>query len=83
MAERISVRICYFAVFREQRGLSQETVETTAESAGDLYSELCMKYGFTLPASRVRVAINKEFQAMETALADGVEIAFVPPVAGG
>src|SRR4051794_10357985 len=34
------IKVQYFAVFREQRGLGEEIVETGACTVGDLYSEL-------------------------------------------
>jgi molybdopterin converting factor subunit 1 len=77
------VCIRYFAVFREQSGLSEETVETTAASAAALYDELRARHGFTMASEMVRAAINQEFRPMDAALADGDEVVFVPPVAGG
>ena len=79
----IRVHISYFAVFREQRGLSQETLATTAATAGEFFDEVSTRYAFTIPPAVVRVAINKEFRTMDAPLAAGDEIVFVPPVAGG
>jgi molybdopterin converting factor subunit 1 len=77
------LQVTYFAILREQRGASGETLETGAATALDLYHELRQKYSFTLPAERVRVAINGEFAAWDTALRDNQRVAFIPPVAGG
>ena len=73
----------YFAILREQRGLSQEPLATAAATPQALYEELCARHGFTLPADRVRAAINGEFAAATATLRDGDEIVFIPPVAGG
>lgn len=78
-----SVRLSYFALLREQRGLSQETVVTSAATPGELYRELAQRHGFSLPVDRVRVAIDGEFTAWDTPLRDGAELVFIPPVAGG
>lgn len=78
-----TVRVSYFAILREQRGLANEQVSTTASSAAVLYEELRARHGFTLPGSRVRVAINDEFQAWDSPVRDGDSLSFLPPVAGG
>ena len=79
----LPVRLEYFALLREQRGLSAETVETSAETARDLYRELATTYGFTLEVGRVKVAINNEFASWDRPLAANDTIVFIPPVAGG
>lgn len=79
----ISVRIQYFAILREQRGLAEEAVTTDAATAQELYEELRARHGFTLPASRIRAAVNDEFVAPGTPLKPGDRVVFIPPVAGG
>ncbi|MCF3651727.1 MoaD/ThiS family protein [Synoicihabitans lomoniglobus] len=76
-------QIRYFAILREQRGLAHETRPSAAPDAQALYQELQDEYGFTLPVDRLRAAINGEFAAWPAPLADGDEIVFIPPVAGG
>jgi molybdopterin synthase sulfur carrier subunit len=78
-----TVRLQYFAILREQRGLTHETLATAAATAGELYGELCARHGFNLTADRLRVAVNGEFAPWDTPLADGAELVFIPPVAGG
>jgi molybdopterin converting factor small subunit len=73
----------YYAVFREQRGLSQETVETAAPTAAALYEELRARHGFTLDGAMVRAAVNRAFRPLDTPLANADEVVFIPPVAGG
>lgn len=77
------VTLHYFALLREQRGQSSESLTTNAATAGELYHELAQRHGFTLPLVNVRVAINGEFAAWDTALRAGDELVFIPPVAGG
>ena len=79
----ISVRIQYFAILREQRGLSDETLETPASTPAELYEELRARHPFTLPANRVRAAVNDAFVDSSAPLRDGDRIVFIPPVAGG
>jgi molybdopterin converting factor subunit 1 len=77
------VLVRYFAALREQRGLGEEQVETAAATAADLYAQLARAHRLTLPAARMRVAINDEFGSWSTELRDGDQLAFIPPVAGG
>lgn len=79
----IKVTIRYFAMLREQRGLSEEVYSTEAGSAAELYAELQSKFGLTLPQENLRVSINARFVHWTTALLEGDCLVFIPPVAGG
>jgi diaminopimelate decarboxylase len=57
------VHLQYFAILREQRGLSEETLATSATTPAALYDELRARHGFTLPGDRVRAAVNDAFVA--------------------
>lgn len=78
---RLSVQ--YYAILREQAGLSVETLDTTASTAAELYEELAVRHAFTLPRSVMQVAVNGEFAAWTAALRDADRVVFIPPVAGG
>lgn len=73
----------YFALLREQRGLSEEQLETTASTYTQLYQELQQQYPLTLPVAMLKVAINNRFETLETLIKEGDEVVFIPPVAGG
>jgi len=77
------VEVIYYAVLREQRGLSQESVLTAAGTPIELYRELRERHGFTLSEDLVKVAIDGAFQSMEQALPERCTLVFIPPVAGG
>lgn len=79
----IHLVVQYFAILREQRGLSEERLVTATATPGALYEELRARHGFTLPADRVRAAVNDEFVAADATLRDGDRLVFIPPVAGG
>lgn len=83
MSSAKTFHIQYFAILREQRGLAQETLTSSAPDAATLYEELRARHGFTLPANRLRVAINGEFAPWPAPLAGGEQLVFIPPVAGG
>lgn len=79
----ITLHVQYFAILREQRGLTEEKLTTAATTPTALYNELRARHKFTLPAERVRAAVNDEFVAADAALRDGDRLVFIPPVAGG
>ena len=83
MSPTKTIHIQYFALLREERGLSQESVSTQAETAEDLFEELKSKYHFRLSTNLLRVSINAEFKNWQTILKDQDKIVFIPPVAGG
>jgi molybdopterin-guanine dinucleotide biosynthesis protein A len=80
-ARRIEVQ--YFALLREQAGRARESLETAARTPAELYAELQARYGFSLPADMLRVAVNDEFGEWTQPLVAGDRIVFIPPVAGG
>jgi molybdopterin converting factor subunit 1 len=77
------IDVTYFAILREQRGLSREQLETSADTPAELYTELRRTHSFTLDGALVKAAVNGAFVPMEQPLSDGDAIVFVPPVAGG
>ena len=79
----ITLQIQYFAILREQRGLREEKLNTSAATADALYEELRARHGFTLPGNRIRAAVNDAFVEAQTPLRDGDRVVFIPPVAGG
>ncbi len=79
----ITVRIQYFAILREQRGLGEEMLATSAATPAALYDELRARHAFTLPGDRIRAAVNDTFVASTASLREGDRVVFIPPVAGG
>lgn len=77
------VSILYYAILREQRGQSEEAVDTDADTAAELYREMASRHGFTLDLERLRVVVNESFAPWDSALSDGDTVVFIPPVAGG
>jgi molybdopterin converting factor small subunit len=77
------IRVDYYAIFREQRGLASEARQTLAGTLRDLYSELQQEFGFRLPIDRVKVAVADEFVSWDKQLSTGDVVVFIPPVAGG
>lgn len=78
-----TVEIKHYAVFREKRGVSSETISTEASDLSELYAELASEFGFSLPTHLVRASVNNAFVDMAESFKSGDEIVFIPPVAGG
>ena len=79
----LKLRIQYYALFREQAGRSEESIETQAATPAALYAELQAKYPFRLAPEQLKVAINADFGDWSAPLEDGDTVVFIPPVAGG
>jgi len=78
-----SVKVRYFALLKEERGLAEETITTGAPTLLDLYIELQQRHNFALPAEQLRVAVDDAFVDFASPLREGDVVVFVPPVAGG
>jgi molybdopterin synthase sulfur carrier subunit len=85
----LEVRILYFAGLREALQTSGETVQLPEQvaTAGALRAWLIARggaYGEALGAGKaVRMSVEQAMASDRTPLADGVEVAFFPPVTGG
>jgi molybdopterin synthase catalytic subunit len=76
---RVSVR--FFAALRERVGAGERELELPAGAhAGDVWTAL-PELGDEPPG--VLYAVNKEYVAADAELADGDEVALIPPVSGG
>ncbi len=78
----MSVTVLYFASLRDAAGCDREQLPLPA-SLRELYAQLSARHGFSLPAEKLRVAVDGAFTSWDSPLGDGCEIAFIPPVSGG
>ena len=78
-----TVHLQYFALFREWAGRAAEARQTRAGTLGELYAELREAYGFPLGPEQVRAAVGEEYRDLEAPVEDGMQVVFLPPVAGG
>lgn len=79
--KRITVR--YFAMFREQAGVGEETLELDAATALDVFEATRARHGSPEPSGHCKVAINDNMADWGSAVADGDTVLLFPPVAGG
>jgi molybdopterin converting factor subunit 1 len=78
-----SVTVTFFAAFRDQAGKDQETLQTNAATVGELFEEVAARLSGLESYSRMKFAVNDEMVRADHAVADGDEVLFFPPVAGG
>jgi molybdopterin synthase sulfur carrier subunit len=83
------ITLLYLARLRETFGLSSEQANLPAEVADvrSLTEWLRQRGGAwqeeLVQGSPVRVAVNQDMATQDTAVRDGDEVAFFPPVTGG
>lgn len=81
----MKVSVLYFAVFRERLGRDEEALELPPGArVGDAIEALAARHAAVgALRGKFRVAVNQDFSGDERELADGDELALIPPVAGG
>lgn len=85
MPPEVAIRIRLFAIQRELAGSREVPIRLPdGATVGDAWSELVVRYPILAPGrSSVRFARNGEYTDASTTLADGDELAIIPPVSGG
>lgn len=75
------INVQYFARLREDLGRDGDQVAVTEgiDTVADLWRHLHRE----APPPRLMVAVNQSHARLDTAIADGDEVAFFPPVTGG
>lgn len=85
----MKLTVKYFALLREAIGTDTEAIEVpeTVRTVADLQAWLIETDAVRAKAfagvKRIRAAVNASMAPAGTALADGDEVAFFPPVTGG
>jgi molybdopterin converting factor subunit 1 len=79
------VRVRLFASLREAAGCSEVKLELPGSATAE---EAWRRLAGDFPALASRraslaVSVNRRYAAFDTALQDGDEVAFIPPVSGG
>lgn len=83
------IKVHYFASIRESLGTAHEQVPagagtaTVAELMDTLVSLHGARWQKALREGRVLMAVNQAVARTDTAVRDGDEVAFFPPVTGG
>ncbi|HET6900188.1 MAG TPA: molybdopterin converting factor subunit 1 [Vicinamibacteria bacterium] len=79
------VRVRLFASLREAVGTSEVELDLAdGSTAEDAWQSLARQYAGLAPRrARLTAAINRRYAPFDTALREGDELVFVPPVSGG
>ena len=84
MAVAIGINVRFFARLRELAGVETETQKLPAGArVSDVYDALRAAHPALPARETVRAAVNQEFADWDARVADGDEVAFIPPVSGG
>ena len=78
-----TITVRYFAMFREQAGIAEETLSLDAETAADVFEHTQSRHGSSEPAGHCKVAINDEMADWASPVEDGDTVLLFPPGAGG
>jgi molybdopterin converting factor subunit 1 len=81
----MQVTVRFFAGHRDIVGAAEQVFDLTAGATVEtLWVILVERYPRLAGYSgRLLYAVNQEFSTLHTALAEGDEVAFIPPVSGG
>jgi MoaD family protein len=77
------MKVRLFAALREIAGATH--VDATGHTVGEIVEDLSLRYGerFAQIAAVGSFVVNGERAARETPIAEGDEVALLPPVSGG
>jgi len=78
-----TITVRYFALFREQAGVDEETLTLEASTAADVFEFTKPRHGSAEPSGHCKVAINDVMADWSTPVEDGDTVLLFPPVAGG
>ena len=79
----MNVAVEYFAQLKEEAGVGSERITVDRLTHRDLYLELKRRHGFSVCASSIKVAVNDQYEEMDSDVIDGATVVFIPPVSGG
>jgi molybdopterin converting factor subunit 1 len=80
----MTVKIRFFASLRERLGRAELVRDVAGgATAGDVLATLHEEFPALAGSGRVAIAVNSEYVDAGHVLADGDEVALIPPVSGG
>ena len=85
LAGEVRVKVLFFGVLKDVAGRAEEQFDLeNAATLGRVFDHYCGRFpSMREMAGSILLARNREFAGPNTLLADGDEVAFLPPVSGG
>jgi len=79
-----TVRVLAFAGARDIVGAEIDLALDRLATASDVLDALCARFPALVPHKpHIRIAVNGSYVELDAPVADGDEVALIPPVAGG
>ena len=78
-----TITVRYFAMFRENAGIGEETLTLDVTTAADVFAYTRHRHGSAEPSGHCKVAINDAMADWSTPVHDGDVVLLFPPVTGG
>lgn len=78
-----TITVRYFAMFREQAGLDEESLTLDVTTAAEVFTATQARHGSSEPTGHCKVAINDVMADWDSPVNDGDTVLLFPPVAGG
>lgn len=80
----MQIRVCYFAVLRELAGQTEETLDVPeGTTVAALFDQRFPPEERPRLRAPMMFAVNQSYERGDHVLAEGDEVAFIPPVSGG
>lgn len=82
---RVKIKVLFFGVVKDITGVSEDSIEVPAGATlGDVFSFYAARFeALAAMSGSVLMAANHDFSPRTRLLAEGDEVAFLPPVSGG
>ena len=78
-----TITVRYFAMFRENAGVAEQTLTIEAAIAADVFEATRQHHRSSEPLGHCKVAINDQLSDWDASISDGDVVLLFPPVAGG
>ncbi|MEM6855337.1 MAG: molybdopterin converting factor subunit 1 [Planctomycetota bacterium] len=83
--KKMKIKVLYFASLADRLGVREDEIELPLKSCvGDALEQLAQRHAeFSTVRDTLAFAVNLTYVDGEAVLADGDELALIPPVSGG
>lgn len=79
----LTFHVHYFGLLADRRGLGEESIQSTARTAAELYAEINARYPMDMQTADFRAVVNDAFVPWDEPVHNEDRVAFLPPMSGG